>query len=72
MEELIRLKIAELEENYPQQALENKLINDLLTQENEIQYDESEICRPFDSEVSLLSSPHTLTLLDEIPHLLIP
>lgn len=61
MEELIRLKIAELEENYPQQALENKLINDLLTQENEIQYDESEICRSFDVEVSLLSPPHSLS-----------
>jgi hypothetical protein len=51
MEELIRLKIAELEENYPQQALENRLINDIMLQENEIQFDESEICRPFDSEV---------------------
>jgi hypothetical protein len=62
MEELIRLKIAELEENYPQQGLENKLINDILTQENEIQYDESEICRPFDSEVSFTILPLLLPL----------
>jgi hypothetical protein len=54
MEELIRLKIAELEETYPQQGLENKLINDILTQENDIQYEESEMCRPFDSEVSFV------------------
>lgn len=51
MEELIRLRIAELEENYPQQGLENKLIHDIIQEENNLQYDESELCRPFDSEV---------------------
>jgi hypothetical protein len=74
MEELIRLKIAELEENYPHQALEHRLINDIILQDNEIQFDESEICRPFDSEVfetdefiriSFACSQHPSQVIDE-------
>jgi DNA repair exonuclease SbcCD ATPase subunit len=51
MEDLIRSKIAELEVNFPEQLIEQKLAEEFQKIENAIVLDESFICRQFDSAV---------------------
>lgn len=51
MEDLIRSKIAELEVNFPEQLVEQKLAEEFVRIENETTFDESAICRDFDSAV---------------------
>lgn len=51
MEDLIRSKLAELEVNFPEQLIEQKLAEEFQKIENAMSFDESFICRQFDSAV---------------------
>jgi hypothetical protein len=55
MEELIRTKIAQLEDNFPLEISENKLGEELIAiDESCNDFDESVMCHEFDSAVSIL------------------
>eukprot|EP00602_Paraphysomonas_sp_CaronLab_P011709 CAMPEP_0185040100 /NCGR_PEP_ID=MMETSP1103-20130426/37763_1 /TAXON_ID=36769 /ORGANISM="Paraphysomonas bandaiensis, Strain Caron Lab Isolate" /LENGTH=377 /DNA_ID=CAMNT_0027579265 /DNA_START=76 /DNA_END=1206 /DNA_ORIENTATION=- len=51
MDELIRFKLAELEENFQSDVSEQNLMKELSALDKQLSYDDSDMCRSFDYEV---------------------